>query len=183
MNLSHAQLALFDCALGTAALACYTDLRTRCIPNRLTGPMMLCGLALQVYSRGGLGGLDAMAGLLLCGATFLIFHVAGGMGAGDVKLIAAEGCLLGAHRSVLLLLGTAIAGGLFATALAARKRCLRQTLGNAAALARHHQRNGLEPHPELNLANRSALRLPYALAIATGVLITISSEFLTRWPS
>lgn len=169
------------CALGSAALASYTDLRSRRIPNWLTGTVAIVGLAVQTDSRGWAGGIDAISGLLLCGATFLAFYVAGGMGAGDVKLIAAEGCLLGAHRSFELLLGTVIAGGALALVLAAKRRRVKQTFRNVLSLVQHHRQRGFEPHTELNLASASALRLPYALAIATGVVIAVSVHPSMGW--
>jgi prepilin peptidase CpaA len=47
----------------------------------------------------------------------------------------------------------------------------------------HHQRNGLRPHPELNVLNQSTLRLPYAVAIACGCVLTVflqSSAWISR---
>ena len=167
------QTIMVTCVLGLTALACYTDLQSHRIPNRLTGAMILLGLSLQTSTYGWAGTLNALGGFSLCGVVFLIFYLAGGMGAGDVKLIAAEGCLLGAHRSFVLLLGTVIAGGLFAAMLAAKKRCLGQTFRNVASLVRYHSQTGLRPHPELNLSNKGALRLPYALAVAAGVMVAL----------
>ena len=175
------QPVVVTCALGSAALACYTDLRSRCIPNWLTGLGAIVGLTVQTHSRGWVGWVDAVSGLVLCGTVFLAFYLAGGMGAGDVKLIAAEGCLLGAQRSIELLLATAIAGGAIAIVLAAKNRCIGRTFKNAVSLLKHHRVMGLKPHSELNLANETALRLPYALAIAAGVVITISVQPSMRW--
>ena len=84
------QLALFLAALGCGLTGAVTDLRTRRIPNLLTAPSMLIGLLLHLASGGWKEGATALAALLLCGAVFLLFHLAGGMGAGDVKLIAAD---------------------------------------------------------------------------------------------
>jgi prepilin peptidase CpaA len=50
---------------------------------------------------------------------------------------------------------------------------LQQTITNVGALATHHGQQGLQPHPELNLSNSQTLRLPYALAIASGTLLTL----------
>ncbi len=173
MGLILEHSALITCALGSSAVACYTDLRSHRIPIWLTGSALLAGLSVQTSSRGWAGILDAVSGLLICGFVFLVFYLAGGMGAGDVKLVAVEGCFLGVHRSPTLLLGTAIAGGLFATFLALKKQRLSQTLRNVAALAAHHRVLGLQPHAELNLDNSTALRLPYALAIASGVVVSL----------
>jgi prepilin peptidase CpaA len=50
---------------------------------------------------------------------------------------------------------------------------LQQTLVNVGAIATHHSQEGLQPHPDLNLSNLNTLRLPYALAIAGGSLLTL----------
>jgi prepilin peptidase CpaA len=110
---------------------------------------------------------------MLCGASSLVFHLAGGMGAGDVKLIAAEDCLLGLAIVAFLLTCTALCGDVLALALAMRHGRLRETLSNVEAVTSHHTRNGLAPHPELNVLNQSTLRLPYTLAIAAGSILTI----------
>jgi prepilin peptidase CpaA len=90
-----------------------------------------------------------------------------------VKLIAAEGCLLGLSNCVPLLAFTAIAGGALGVLMALRHGRLRQTAGNVLSLATHHRQHGLAPHPELNVLNTEALRLPYALAIAAGTALTV----------
>ena len=149
------------------------DVRSRRIPNKLTVPGMAVALLLHFLSGGWreLGG-SAMA-LLLCGAAFLVIYMAGGMGAGDVKLIAAEGSFLGLSAAVPLLAFTVVCGGLFAVVMMVRHGQVRQTTGNVAVLVSHHVRKGITPHPELNVSNERTLRLPYALAIAAGTLLTM----------
>lgn len=161
-----------------AALACglagaVTDVQTRRIPNKLTGPAMLTGLVLHLAAGGWKECGSSFLALVLCGALFLVFHLAGGMGAGDVKLIAAEACLLGLSNASSLLLYTALSGGVMALALAIKRGRLRQTLNNVLVLTSHHGRSGLQPHPELHVQNADNLRLPYALAIAAGCVLTI----------
>jgi len=108
---------------------------------------------------------------------FLAFYIAGGMGAGDVKLIMAVGCIAGFSHIAYLLVLTALSGGVMAIALALARGRLQQTLTNVGALASHHGHEGLQPHPELNLSNHETLRLPYALAIAGGSLLTLYFQF------
>jgi prepilin peptidase CpaA len=50
---------------------------------------------------------------------------------------------------------------------------LQQTLMNVGELVSHHRREGLHPHPDLNISNAQTLRLPYALAIAGGCILTL----------
>ena len=174
-------------ATRIAAILCgtvgsLTDLRSRRIPNWLTGPAMLLGISLHLLGGGWKGGTSALSALLLCGAVFFVFFLAGGMGAGDVKLIAAEASLLGLPSSGSLLLYTVLCGGVLGLGLALKRGKFRSTLANVLRLILHHGRNGLQPHPELNVLNQSTLRLPYGVAIALGCLLTLCLRPITGLP-
>jgi prepilin peptidase CpaA len=110
---------------------------------------------------------------LISGFIFLIFYLAGGMGAGDVKLIIAVACIAGLPRVGSLLILTSLAGGVMALVLVISRRRFKQTVSNVSELVTHHRTRGLEPHPELNVSNASNLRLPYAVAIAAGSVLTM----------
>ncbi|MCP5112155.1 MAG: hypothetical protein GY953_15100 [bacterium] len=102
-------IALF---VGCAAIV--EDLRSRQIPNWLTATALVGGVASQMFNSGwrGLGtaALGAAAGF----GVFLVFYLLGGMGGGDVKLMAGFGALLGAGRLVQAALWTAMIGALLA---------------------------------------------------------------------
>jgi prepilin peptidase CpaA len=164
------------CALAGAAF----DLKSRRIPNFITGPSILCGLILHGMIDGWHGVLIALAAGLTCGVIFLIFYLAGGMGAGDVKLITAVGCLAGFSHIASILIITSLFGGVMAVGLAFMRGQLKQTLVNVGTLAAHHGEAGLTPHPELNVKNRSTLRLPYGIAIAAGSTFTLLLSGLQR---
>jgi len=159
-------------ALVCALIASLYDLRTRRIPNNLTLPAILFGLVLHLVRGGPVElGLSALAGLI-GGGIFLLFFLAGGMGGGDVKLMAAVGCLAGARNIKDVLISTVLIGAVMGIALAIYRGRLRQILGNVVTLVRHHKTEGLAAHPDLNVKNPSSLRLPYALPIAAGCLVT-----------
>ena len=81
--------------LTIASLACVTDLRTRRIPNVLTFGAALAGLLYQFVS-GGIDGLGhAALGWLVGAVIFILPFALGGLGGGDVKLLAALGAWLG----------------------------------------------------------------------------------------
>ena len=148
------------------------DLKSRRIPNFITGPAILLGLVLHLLLDGWQGLLSALGSGLLCGIVFVIFYLAGGMGAGDVKLITAAGCLAGLSHAAYLLVLTSLAGGAMALALALVRGRLKETLWNVLALTSHHSHAGLIPHPEINVLNTKTLRLPYGVAIAAGCSLT-----------
>lgn len=116
---------------------------------------------------------SATAAAMICGLVFLVFYLSGGMGAGDVKLIAAVGCIAGMSLVGPLLLWTSIVGGVMAIALALYRRKLTDTMRNMLTLVNHHKGEGLTPHPEFNVRNPRSLRLPYALAIAGGSALSL----------
>ena len=149
------------------------DIKSRRIPNFVTGPAILAGLLLHLSLDGWRGMLSAFAAGLICGIIFLVFYIAGGMGAGDVKLITAAGCLVGLSNSPYLLILTSLAGGVMGIAFALMRGQLKSILFNVRTIAAHHTHQGLVPHPEHNVRNNKTLRLPYGVAIAAGSCITL----------
>jgi prepilin peptidase CpaA len=156
------------------------DVRSRRIPNFITGPAFLFGILFHLTRGGWREMLTAIAAGLICGVVFLIFYLAGGMGAGDVKLIAAVGCIAGLPNIAYILSLTAIAGGVMGIGLALSRGRLKETLSNVTALAAHHSQEGFKPHPELNVLNTATLRLPYAVAIAAGCFMTLYLQAFQR---
>jgi prepilin peptidase CpaA len=180
MGKLNAEVTYASCAVLCAVIGAGYDLAVRRIPNALTLPAILFGLFLH-FSFGGWQqlGTASVAGLF-CGLIFLPFHLAGGMGAGDVKLIAAAGSIAGLSLMGNLLILTALAGGVMAVALALYRGRLTQTLLNICALVVHHRAKGLTPHPGLNVGNDQTLRLPYGVAIAAGSTLSLCLLIVQR---
>lgn len=97
--------------------AAVTDFRSRVIPNWLTLPAVMGGIAYHSAVNGMSGFIFSIEGVLLGFALLILFYLAGGMGAGDVKLLGAVGSLLGPKGLFLVFIYTAIAGGIIALAL------------------------------------------------------------------
>ena len=164
-------------ATACALVGSVFDVKSRRIPNFVTMPAFLFGLALHLALGGWRQLLSSLAAGLICAAVFLVFYIAGGMGAGDVKLILAVGCIAGLSHVAYLLVLTALSGGVMAIVWAMARGQLQQTIMNVGELASHHRHAGLQPHPDLNLKNAATLRLPYALAIAGGSILTLYFQF------
>src|SRR5438445_2863344 len=98
-------------AVAVAVCAAFTDITARRIPNRLTYPAMLAGLVWQVALHGWKGLLLSASGGLLFGGVLMLFHLVRAMGAGDVKLATALGCMAGVVGTPQLMFATAVAGG------------------------------------------------------------------------
>ncbi|SDF83673.1 A24 family peptidase [Terriglobus roseus] len=173
--ISHANV-LQSYTAAVALCAAVMDVRSRRIPNWFTLPTLVGALILQVT----IGGLHALAlsfvASVLAGSLFLVLFLAGGMGGGDVKLIAAIAAGIGLSNTGALLVLTALCGGVMAIVVIVWHRRVWHSVRNVGRIVAHHCENGLEPHPELNVRNKRNLRLPYALAITAGTLLTISLE-------
>ncbi len=157
-------------ALAIGLCACATDLRSRRIPNELTlggaGAALLFALA-----TGGLSGFAfGVAGWCAGLAVFLPFFLLGGLGAGDVKLMACLGALLGPSLAVWTAIYAALAGGVLAIVVAFGAGYLRTAVTNVYLLLSHFRVVGIRPHPDLTLARGSGPRLPYAVPIAVGAI-------------
>ena len=173
MTVSHE--ILYDTALfGCSVLAAIFDIRERRIPNKLVGFVLPGGILLHLALEGPTQACWAGLAALIGGAAFMVFHLAGGMGAGDVKLMAALASVAGISDVKNLLIATVLTGAVFALALAAWRGALRRTLANVLVLVMHHRSHGLAVHPELNVSNTATLRLPYAvpMAVACGWLLS-----------
>jgi len=119
--------------LGASLAAALTDLRNRRIPNRLTMPLALVGLAVAFYGGGwaNLGAAGA-AYLVLALPYILLFLLAGG-GAGDAKMMGAIGTWLGLEAGVVVLVAVAVVGGVMGLIRIMLDRQRNSRLGNLVA--------------------------------------------------
>jgi prepilin peptidase CpaA len=149
---------------GGASAAC--DLRNRRIPNTLTLSIAALGVTLAAVHLSGVSVAASLAGFAVGLALMLPGHIIGATGAGDVKLFAAIGTLLGPSRIGFAFAYTAIVGGALAVVVAVYRGRLNETLEGTATLVRTGGANVAEiEKPSAN--NRFA----YAPAIAIGALV------------
>ena len=153
-------------ALGFAIVAAQADVRTRKIPNSLTFPALLLGLATHLALGGREGFLASMGGMAVALVALTPGWLMRWMGAGDVKLMAAMGAWLAYPHAVIALLASLIAGGLIAVVVALRRGALGAALRNtgfALAWSFHRQ-------PPAFVAT-TGIRFPFALAILAGCAV------------
>jgi prepilin peptidase CpaA len=141
------------------------DLRLRRIPNHLTLGVAALGLILAVTGVGVTDPKHAVAGLVLGLLLMLPGHLIGATGAGDVKLFAAIGTLLGPMGIAMAFVFTAVAGGVLAVVVAWQRRVLSETILNTATFVR----SGGANVGDIERAE-SGNRFAYAPAIAIGAL-------------
>ncbi len=144
-------------ALGVASIALLTDVRTRRIPNWLTGAALLGGVAVNFWLYGVEGVGLALLGAALGGLALFPFYLTRVLGAGDVKLLAGLGALIGPNAVIWVVLYGALVGGLVSAIILARRGRLLLTLD--------------EMFVRRSAPTLSGATAPYALAIAGGLYL------------
>jgi prepilin peptidase CpaA len=160
-------------------LAAFWDIRWRRIPNWLTLAGVVLGLALSWFLEVP-GILASLKGLGLAFAIYFILYLLRGMGAGDVKLMAAVGATAGMVNWLGILFLTALIGGVSGVAMVAAKGRFRTTAFNLARIVGSLGR-GRAPYkdnPDLDIGSSTALRLPHGVMIALGTLGFLAAAFM-----
>ena len=103
---------------------------------------------------------------------FPLFFVRG-LGAGDVKLVAALGAWLGAVDALWLALYTAVAGGIVGADTRWRAATSGPRSPTSRVIGNHWMYSGFQPVPGITLENTDRPRLPYAMPILLGTLVTL----------
>jgi len=174
--------------LIVVAVATFTDLRSRRVPNWLVLPFLLVGIVVSPWrhdwdgiGRGlwhgygrnfswhGLG--QSLTGM---GLGFLIFGILYkfGMGAGDVKLAAAIGAWIGPMQVLWALFFTAMAGGIMILGWIAYLKLIKGLLRRAGDLIFGGKRSETDREAEASLAELMKRYVPYVPAIAIGTLMS-----------
>jgi prepilin peptidase CpaA len=155
-----------------ALIISYYDVRYRRIPN----PFVLATLTVGIFTNAIFGGLNgALASLGGCAlAFFLMFmlHVFGAMGAGDVKLFAAIGSVVGASLVLPTFFVVVLTGGVLAFVSMLRAGAVRSTLHNVLLVL-----VGLMPGwkmPRFAVPADRRHTIPYGVAITLGSLISLA---------
>jgi prepilin peptidase CpaA len=169
--MSNALIPLVVLTVG--AIACFTDVRSRRIPNALTFAAAAAGVVFHTVASGWEGLQLSVSGWLIGIVLFLPFFLLKGMGAGDVKLLAALGAWLGPMQTVWLALFTSISGGVLALIVATASGHLMQVFRNLGQMFLFWYIAGPRPVPEQTLDQSKSPRLAYAIPILVGTVITL----------
>lgn len=164
---------------GTAAVAAYTDVKSRRIPNALVLLLLAAGLttrALDGWQSFGLA-VALLVAVFAAGTVLFSLRLIGG---GDVKFLAAAAATLGWSDAIPFLLYTILAGGLLGVLIAAARGQLRPMLANLRLMAAP-MLAGMRPATQASVVGS----MPYAVAIfagATAVLLGNLFGFILRIP-
>lgn len=180
MNLSptHLDASMIPWAvvIGAAIVGACTDLRARRLPNALTLPLWLSGLAWGAAVGGIAGFAEALAASVLIAIPYVFLFLFAGGGAGDAKMMAGVGAWLGIAHGAAALVAVAVAGGLIgilAAVIRREGRALAQNLlisfFGLFAVAKGHvplrERQAALPPVE------TMRQMPYGAAILAGVVV------------
>jgi prepilin peptidase CpaA len=154
--------------LVVVAIAAREDLLRQRIPNYLTASALVLGVGMACLSSGWGGFLDSVGGALVGFAAFIPFYLLRGMGAGDVKLMAACGAFLGPSNALFAAASALVAGLVLALTIVAWRlvepRPRFETTPPAA---------GAPAGRADMIATVRKQRFPYAVAIGTGVVASL----------
>jgi prepilin peptidase CpaA len=156
--------------LAACTIAVATDVATRRIPNWLTAGLALAALGLHAMQGWAPLGIALLQLVVVMLVGFLAFSMKW-LGGGDVKLLAASAAALDPGDVALLLLYTALGGGVLALVVAASTGRLAQVFGSVALVLRPFAYKGTTA-----VAPRNPIMLPYACAIASGAIAVALSH-------
>jgi prepilin peptidase CpaA len=171
--------------LGVTLAAALTDLRSRRIPNVLTGSALLGGLLVAGWVGGIPGLLDSLAATLLLASPFVILFAVAHGGAGDAKLMGALGSWLGVVLGVATLFAVCLCGVILAVVFASSKGKLAVVLANLGGTARGLLQpvfgiGSYRDAARLMPGASEGLQMPYGIAIFAGAVLAAGGTWLWK---
>jgi prepilin peptidase CpaA len=165
--------------LIAATVASITDLRAFRIHNALTLPLFVSGLIYHTILDGSAGLLGSFLAAVLSSGLLFLFFLMGGVGAGDVKLMAGVGTWLGMPLAFFVFLAASLGAGVYAIVLILAYGRARETWINlkivwhrvAAAGVRLGAEDRIEA--EMGRPDRRQRVIPLAAMIAVGIITTV----------
>jgi Flp pilus assembly protein protease CpaA len=161
--------------LVAVILGSITDLRNFRLPNVLTFPFSFMGLVFHALQAGDQGVVFSLLGLGIATGPLVVLYCAGGMGAGDLKLMAGVGAWLGPWVGFHVLAFSCLAMGLCSMALLHRLRRKPLAIGGAAGIG-GDATTGTDRYSNVQLilqrADRRSRAVPFAPFVALGVIAT-----------
>lgn len=150
---------LLGLSLVIGIAASVEDLWRRRVSNVIAVAAFVSGVTAQSLLRGWEGTWDSLLGAVLGFVVFLVFFLLGGMGGGDIKLMAGFGAILGSNQIWIAAIMTALVGAVIALVYLFVKK-IRQALQKTAGAGGPARKDSI----------------PYAPAISLGVLLSFLSE-------
>ncbi|HEX6045123.1 MAG TPA: A24 family peptidase [Pyrinomonadaceae bacterium] len=150
----------------------YYDVRFRRIPNKLVLAALVAGLAINIGFGGAAGALSSVGGFAVAFVPMFLMHIFGAMGAGDVKLFAAIGAVVGLALVPLTFVVVVMLGAVLAIYSMIRSGTVFSTLHGVLRIF-----VGILPGwemPRFSLPPDRRHTIPYGVAIMLGSVIAVA---------
>jgi prepilin peptidase CpaA len=175
----HGAQIIWTFSLALTISAALLDWRSRRIPNWLTVPGLILGVAVNSALTGWHGARVALEGTVLALVLLLPLVLLRALGAGDWKLMGAVGAFLGPVLFLFVLIGSIFASGIMAIVQVYRVGRVTETLRNMWTLVRGFFAFGLKKNPQISLDNPRLLKLPFGVAVAAATIVCFCAA---HWP-
>lgn len=152
-------------------VAAYIDGKELRVPNWITFPMVLTGLIYNSWMSGWDGLGVGLVGMVVGLATLLPLYAVGGMGAGDVKLMAGIGAWLGATVTWYAFVVTVVVGAIMALAMVLYRHDWNKHYGNFLMIMTEF----MTISSPQKLSEIAAERKPRMLLLPYGIPICVGS--------
>jgi prepilin peptidase CpaA len=163
--------------------ASWVDFAERRVPNWLNAALLVAGLAVQSWFFGVSGLSNGVLGLLLGFGLLIVPWLMHGMGAGDVKLMAATGAWLGPWLTLLSFAAGAVIGGVAAVAMILSTGRVMHAVTNMQTIMTKMRRLDTafgEFGGAKTFGNTSQL-LPYGVPLTAGTIGVLLTHYLGGW--
>lgn len=160
-------------------IATITDLRMFKIHNLLTIPLLLSGLLYHGLVTGPDGLLSSFFGVLFGFGVLVLFFLVGGIGGGDVKLLAGVGAWLGIYLTFWLFNAAALAAGCYALVLTVLNGRYRETwmnlrlLGHRMMVVGRHLGTDEQVETVAQRDDRRRQLIPFGAMMGVGLLVLL----------
>jgi prepilin peptidase CpaA len=154
-----------------ALIIAYYDVCYRRIPNSFVLATLIVGVLVNASFGGIDGALASLGGCVLAFALMFALHVFSAMGAGDVKLFAAIGAVMGTRLVLPTFLMVALTGGVLGIISTLRAGQLKPTMMRVFQILIGLLPGNTVPRFPVPVDRRHTI--PYGVAITLGSLISV----------
>ena len=162
--------------LLAAFVAAITDIWKFKVYNALTVPLLVSGLLYHGF-QGEL--TDSLVGILFGFAALITLYLVGGMGAGDVKLMAGVGAWLGMPLTFYVFIASSLAAGIYSMLLVVLTGKVGETVVNLhivwlrlSSIGRYLAADD-RVEKEVLRSDRRRRIIPFAAMVAIGIVATL----------
>jgi len=180
MTLSFPPVALQAALLITVVMAGVYDARFRRIPNWVVLVGLALGFSLNAFLFEWQGLLMAAKGFGVGLLIYFPLYLIRAMGAGDAKLMAAVGCMLGPSNWFGVFILTVLLGAASGLVLLVVRKRLAQGLWNVGFLVRRLMafEAPYATNEQLDVRSEKALRMPHGVVIAAACVMFLTAAWV-----